>query len=278
MEQHPRTKKSFDQYLKILVQRTSLNSILIAVAFIILGIGLLYWSNSPEYWFGKASLQATIRDLGSLCVVSFAITLIWELVAKRSFSDELLAKAKISQELSSSGLIQITFESREIDWIKFLEEAKEVDLLFSFGRTWRGAYRQEVHELAQRKNVKLRVLLPDPDNQTILEGLSERFFTPPEKIKERIYEAKQEFSELQKEQFGSGASIEIWYISKQPGFAMYRFDNTAAIYLYPYAPYYTTGIEGPHFIAKKGGSIFKLVSAQFDFLTNPANGVSRKIA
>lgn len=277
MEQHPRPRKSFDQYLKILIQRTTLNSALIAVVFIILGISLLYWSNSPNYWIGKEPLLFIVRDIGSLCVVSFVFTLIWELVAKRSFTDELLAKAKISQELSSSGLAQISFESRDIDWVKLLGEATEVDILFSYGRTWRGAYRQEVHKLAKRKNVRLRILLPNPEEQAILDGLSKRFYTPSQTIQERIYEAKQEFTELHQKNLKEGASIEVWYISRDPHYAMYRFDNTVVIYLYPYAPYYTTGTEGPHFIAKRGGSVYSYVSSQFDFLTNSSNRISEKI-
>jgi NAD/NADP transhydrogenase beta subunit len=109
-----RKKMATDRVLELEKKQTNLKTYIISILIFIAGIGLLYWSKLDAMKKYPAA-QAVIRDLGGLFVVSIAITLIWELCAKRAFSDELLTKANISQQISRSGLIHLVHNPHEIN-------------------------------------------------------------------------------------------------------------------------------------------------------------------
>lgn len=261
---------------KFVTQRTNLGTALVALIVAFVGVGLLLWSNDQSLWVQKEVYQGLIRDLGSLCVVTVAFTLIWELTAKRAFVDELLTKARISHELNLSGIVQIAYDQQYIDWDQLFNGAREVDLYFAYARTWRGAHQRRIRELSSRDGINIRVIMPDPDDQLIMQGLAARFNLSPEIVRERILETSQDFLELRRQNQNKGAYIEIWYVSRPPIFALYRFDNIVILSLYSYENREaSTGV--PHFVAIKGGSLYNFAFTQLQTLIDPENVIGRKI-
>lgn len=96
-----------DKMSKFLIERTTLRTWLTSVIVAIFGILLLVCSEVQSWWMwiGGQSLQSVVRDIGSLLIASVAITLLWELVGKRAFLDELLPKFRLSEDLVSGGII-----------------------------------------------------------------------------------------------------------------------------------------------------------------------------
>jgi hypothetical protein len=259
---------------KLEVQRTNLTTKLVALVAAVFGVGLLYFSNISNFWVGLEVFQRLVRDLGSLCVVTVAITVIWQLTAKRAFGDELLTKAHISQQLAASGIVQLTYEPQPVNWEELFGTTRQLDLFFAYAKNWRGSHENRLSKLATMSGCTIRVVLPDPDNDMIVKDLANRFNKSEKGIRERILDAESEFSQMRVKNLDSGAKIEIWYTSMCPVFTIYRFDMAAILALYSYRR-----IKGgvPHIVAARGGSLFEFVNNEFQALIDPASGLSRRV-
>lgn len=259
---------------KLEVERTNLLSIIVCLLLVIGGVALLFWSNDPKIWIGQEAFQVLVRDLGSLSIVSVAIAFIWELVAKRAFVDELLTKAQISQELSASGIVQFTYEPQPINWDDLFLNTHNVDVLFAYGKNWRGTHENKLNKIASNAGNRIRIVLPDPENEIVVKDLSIRVNKTVDGIRERILEARKDFSQLRVRNANSGAYIEIWYIAVSPTYTLFKFDKAVVMSLYSYLR-----IKGgvPHIVAMKGGSLYNSLSYEFESLLNENSGLCRRV-
>ncbi len=247
---------------KTLTERVNLRTILVAIITAGFGIGFLYLSTCGNWLKGKESLLTVIRDVGSLLFVTVAITLLWELYGKRAFLDEILAKVQISKEIKFAGVVKITDSfHRDIDWKSYFHTVNKLDIFFAYGRTWQNTHIQELKEVAARKGARIRVVLPDPeDEQTVCE-LARRFSSTPENLKTLIKEAETNFRNLRASAGTNGAQINIWFLPAAPLFTFYRFDNIAIFALYSHrrerAPVST-------FVCEMGGTLYDYIRKEFN--------------
>lgn len=259
---------------KLEVQRTNLATILIAVVAALLGLGALYWSNIDTYWTGQETLQGLVRDLGGLFFVTVAITVLWELTAKRAFLDELLTKARISQQVAASGLVNLSYEPYTIDWESLFQTTRHINLFFAYGKNWRGTHETRLERMASTAGCTIRVVLPDPDDEYLLNDLAERFNKSSSGIRERILDAYNDFSSLKDRHDESGSSVEVWYTKACPVFTIYQFDRVAVLSLYSYQ---RTKAGVPHLVATQGGSLYEFVAKEHAALTDASSGMSRRV-
>jgi hypothetical protein len=56
-----------------------------------------------------------------------------------------------------------------------LESANHVDLFFAYGRTWRTTHATPLRQLIERNGTRLRVVLPDRDDEALMRQLSAKF-------------------------------------------------------------------------------------------------------
>jgi hypothetical protein len=134
--------------------------------------------------------------------------------------------------LEKAGIITFTDNFHKgIDWEPLFTNTKELDIFFSYGRTWRNTHRDELTTLVTTSNIQLRVVLPDRDREDVIASLSYRFRYTPDELKVYIRDAIIYFQELlaKAEKAKSGATISIWLISTPPLYSFYRFDKAAVI-------------------------------------------------
>src|SRR5690348_17121919 len=93
-----------------LAERTTLRTILVAGCALVSGGILLFLYSDQSLWDKGSPWQVLVGNLGGLLIASVAIALIWELAGKRAFVDEVLAKVRLSHDVSSSGLTAITHD------------------------------------------------------------------------------------------------------------------------------------------------------------------------
>jgi len=259
-----------DRVLELEKKQTNLKTYIISILIFIAGIGLLYWSKLDAMKKYPAA-QAVIRDLGGLFVVSIAITLIWELCAKRAFSDELLTKANISQQISRSGLIHLVHNPHEINWKDYIESSKNIELFFTYGKNWRSTHENELHEFAMRQGTELRVVLPNPENDYLLDELTMKYDKTIDELRNRILSARKDYSKIRVKY---NANISIWYTNLTPIFTLYKFDKVAVISLQSYENR-KGGV--PHLVAKKGGSLYAFINRQFQSFSESGSQVTKRI-
>jgi hypothetical protein len=206
------------------------STVVIALALVLVG-GVLLYLSGLAFLHDQPTWQVFIRELGSLVVVTGGITLLWDLKERRNFANEVLAQAQVGADIRASGLRRLSMHYLEdVEWSNLFQTARELEVFLSYGATWRGAHWTKLKEYCRRPGNKLRVYLPDPQDEVTVAALALRYAYTSEGMKQRIEEAAYDFASLRHE--GGASDIRIYYRRGDPAFACYRFDGQIVVTLY----------------------------------------------
>jgi len=147
----------------------------IAAALVVIGVGLLFLAAEIEGPGVSAAVDSTIRELGALIFAAGILSVFWELLGRRALTKELLDAARLSADVQNAGLRRIAGHYLDVEWDDLLESASHVDLFFAYGRTWRTAHATPLRQLIERNGTRLRVILPDRDDEILMRQLSAKF-------------------------------------------------------------------------------------------------------
>jgi hypothetical protein len=250
---------------------TTLTTILIAIGVAFIGGFLLYLSHKLTFFTTHSAMQGLCRDLGSLCVVVVALSLLWELLGKRALGREMLAKAGLSRELTNAGIVHVAVSHDKVEWNQLFYRARYLDVFFTYGRSWRAYYERQIRELLGRPDSRLRVVLPDPEDKGLMKALGNRFRKSPGDQAKDIRESRDFFVRVATEAAAETSVLEVWYTSSEPVVSLYRFDDLAVISFYPHKE----KTDVPHIVCRKTGSLFEYVEKELRVLTDESEGVSR---
>jgi len=260
--------------VKLLQERVNLRILFVALVIAVIGILLLYFTADNNVWVNHKSWQSVIQQIGGLLLVTVAITLLWELIGKRAFLDEILAKAQISKELTFSGLTQITDSfHRGLDWSTYFKSVNKLDIFFTYAKTWRNTHLEDLQGVAARQDARIRVVLPDPEDAQVVHELARRFDYTPENLKALILEAEAYFKNLRDYAGTNGAKVDIWFLPAAPHFTFYRFDRIAIMVLYTHRRERT---PVPTFVCEMGGTLYDYIHKEFDAMVKQ-DGLGRLV-
>ena len=206
-------------------------TVIIAMAFVFVGIALLYISGSPTFEHDQPSVQTLVRELGALLVVTGGITVLWDQKGRRDFADEVLAKAQVGADIRSSGVQRLSMQwLDDVEWSRMIQQAREIEIFISYGATWRRTHWARFQEFSRDPHNSLRVYLPHPEDEATVSVLALRYASTSDRIRQQITDAAADFASLR--QAGGGADIRIYYRRGDPTFTCYRFDNQIVVTLY----------------------------------------------
>jgi hypothetical protein len=235
----------------------NLKAMVASLAAVLVGLGMLYASavlgeHHPRW-------EVVVREAGALVFVTGLLSIFWELLAKRSLANEIINKVGISRQILAAGLRKVTPNfHRDIDWPELFKDAHQIDIFFAYGGSWRAAHYEELTAFARRSGARLRIVLPDPDDAGIVDGMARRFGKTPAEIQERIRSSRSDF-ELTAT--NAVAKIEVWYLPRSPVFSYYRFDSVAIVALYHHKDIRATV---PAFTFAKPGSLYDFFTDEFE--------------
>lgn len=257
--------------MSVLHERTNLGTILAAIGVAIIGCLLMWFSTNDAWWKSLAigidgpCLQNFVSNFGALLVATVPVTLFWELWGKRAFLDEILTKARIAKELEDAGMVNAfqSFQMADV-WGHLISSSTEIDIFFVYGHSWRSNNREHLRKFLAGRYARLRVILPDPDDNATVSELARRFSTDDATLRQRILEASADFKSLAPD----GRKVEVYLFSGlAPHFSFYRFGNTSV-----YAPYNHRADRAPvpTFIVRDGGFMFKFLRDEFSAMKDKA--------
>lgn len=110
----------------------------------------------------------------------------------------------------------------------------------------------------------MRLIVPDPDNVSVMKDLAHRFKVADEvMMADRVRHAIEEYKSLFLSASNDTLDFSIWVHHETPVTSFYRFDKYAVITLYKHA-------KGrgnvPTLIAERGGSLYEYIEAEVDSL------------
>jgi hypothetical protein len=257
---------------KIYWKATNYQAIISSFVLIIIGFLLLYFSKDPYIPPTLDLVLPVVGELGSILVATGIVAFLWELYAKRSFFEEIMAKIRLAEQVQNAGLVTITAGSyREIDWPGLFKNVKELDMCFAYARTWRHINTLYLQDLALKSDANVRVIVPDPENADVMRELSRRFETTPDELKNRVNEAISEFNSIFRD---CKARYSLWYLMTTPLFSFYRFDDTTIIALHKHGK--NRG-QIPVFQVNRGGDLYKFAENELNTILDEKNGLARPI-
>ena len=260
--------------ISILQERLNLRMLIASLLIAVIGVVLLCVTSDNANWTNHPSWQTVLQQIGGLLLVTVSISLLWESIGKRAFLDEILEKAKISKELSHSGIIQVTDSfHHDIDWSSYFASAIKIDICFAYAKTWRNTHLEDLQKVVARKDTRIRVVLPDPDDEQVIRELARRFEYEPEHLISLIREAEKYFKELQERAGKNGATVDIWFLPAAPHFTVYRFNRIAIMALYSHR---RERIPVPTIVCEMGGTLYEYIRKEFDAMIKDG-GLGRQV-
>lgn len=231
----------------------TLSSLCLALGFILSGGALLWWSGTTDLR-QDPQLSAFLSQTGGLLLASGLLTIGWDLVGRRAFADEVLAKARVSADVDRSGIVRVTDQYlEEVEWDELFRDVQRLDIVVAYASTWRNTHRGRLERVAKRKGTRLRAFLPNPRDVDTMRVLAERFNMSVEQATAKVEEAVADFASLAKPE---GGDVEVWLRSGDLVFSCYRFDSRAVLTLYSHSRERRTQV--PTFVVSEG-ELFRFV-------------------
>jgi hypothetical protein len=223
---------------------------------------LLWLSEALRAPSGASPLETTIEQAGALLFVTGALTVVWDLRGRRVLTEEVLAAASLSTDVTAAGLRRVVSRYHEFGWDEELDRASEVDLFFAYARTWRMAHATALRHLVSRRGTRLRVVLPDRDSSELMDRLAAKFGYAVEELQEHIRDAERDFANLRQQALEESV-VQVRLTQEFPVFTYYRFDGACVGFLYAQARGRT---DVPGFYCERSGALGRFFSDQFEGL------------
>lgn len=252
-------------------QRSTLMALLYALIFFLVGAALVFLGELQPL---TSWLHAVLREMGAIIVAVAAISVLFELVLRRAFFAELTSASQLADEIHRAGILTVSTDFYHgIDWQGLFRSSTQVDVYFSYARTWRNANRDSIAAFAARKEAVLRVFLPDSQDPRLVEHLAERFSMTPDELQGAIDEAARDFVQVFKDQQGK-AKLEIWFVKIQPVYTFYLFNEGVVMALYNHQRRKTAV---PVFVAGRNGYIYDFVTREVEYFLDPSKNAARRV-
>lgn len=231
---------------------------LIILLFLVVGVVALVVSENEKLKTDVTWLALVLGQTGGLLVATGALTIVWELLGKRAFADEVWSKAQLAGDLARAGIERVTDQYLEdVKWSELFRDARKIDIVVAYANTWRNTHGGRL-EQACKEGARVRVFLPDPADTLTMQILANRFdITETEMIK-KVTDAAAEFALI-----GATTKNPV-SVFKRPGdlvFSGYRFGSRAVPTLYSHSQQRRASV--PTFVTAEG-TLFKFVLDDFD--------------
>jgi hypothetical protein len=214
-----------------LLTTTRAKAIIISLVVLIVGIVLLAIGGALQGW--RLTFGSLFAALGSFVIASVAVTLAvqqWQLSA---FLEQFFAEMKVGEDLKRSGIARFWLYFQDVPWEELFDRSTSLDIVFAYAERWRDEHRHRITAMLEKGGSRLRIVLPDPDNDTVVAGLALQFQRPPAELREKIRAAQADFERIAR---GTKAHVEIFFVARPLVFTFYRFDGEAVLTTYRHQP------------------------------------------
>lgn len=259
---------------KIYKQLTSYRTYVVALVIGAVGVVLILLAELLG-WQNRLWIQTLLRDFGSLLIASVAVAIVWELSSKRSFYAEALSASRLIDDITESGLIGASAKWHgNIDWQRLFRSTNHLQILFIYARTWRNTHRVDLIDFAMRANTNAIIVLPDPNNETLLGAIGQRISKEAQEVRSSILEAQNDFIEVFNRTGIARQKLEIWYLPYFPAYSYYRFGEKAIFTVYQHR---RERIEVPTFVMESGGTLYEFFEREFESIVSGENPIGIKV-
>ncbi len=201
-----------------------------------------------------------LTSITSTVAAAFLVNVLWELFAKKGFAELIYQITQISQNIEKSGIDNVDMDFSCIDWKHELCSTQNFTAVFTYARTWRNSNNATLKEYAKKVNKRrgnrvrgsFTIIMPDYENDRIMEEFDRRFQYDSGKTKSLIQESAKEYNELGAKVFLFDGSLHASY---------YLLDNVGFMSFFNHAKEKNTV---PVIRAENKGTFYEYISTEVD--------------
>ncbi|MGH3885763.1 MAG: hypothetical protein ACRDSZ_04195 [Pseudonocardiaceae bacterium] len=203
----------------------------------------------------KALLLDLAKTIHSIEVDSFTIEENSPTVAKANSDSRVPGIAKFYPD----------FVDISGDWESLFASSSTLDLAIMYGATWRNTCRKHLHATAGRPDGRIRVVLPDPSADILIELYAQTLGITPEDLRGRVHAAIVDFRAMEPRRH-----VEVYVTRRIFRHAIYVFADRAILALYALC---SERIPTPALLVYKGG-LLSFLRVDFDRLIEQSDRIS----
>lgn len=249
--------------VKPMRRRNSIVTILVMCLIAAVGLVLLLIGGG-----GQDLWQIIFTQLGVAMMITMGIGALWDFAGRRWLADELFEKMNLGLEIQQWGLKELSLNWNDQRWGQFFTNARNVDLVVSYARTWRNVSESGLELFLASEQNRLRVCLPDPEQEWLMVAMAKRFNRDPETLKGDVLEAAKYFAEMRDK---GEAKVQLFFRAGEPLYGLYKTDSSAIVTLYPHKKGRSTKIPT---IAVERGEFLEFLVSDFNEAIDMAREVS----
>lgn len=230
----------------------SKNMYIYAFVLFIIVILLTIFSNYISIYTNSNNAFIDIIYVFTNSLISIlSLGVLWQLIEKKLFAQELFNLARISTNLKDSGVSYYYDSFLDINWDSQFNQSKQLKIFFTYGLTFGQNNRIKI-ENAIRNGLEVSIFYPNYKSEVIYNELTVRFNKQgdPNWLVSKINESIELFKSL-------GAKVYIFEGNITNSY--YMFDN------YSYISFFNHDIQKksvPCFEVKKDGKLFKFIQQE----------------
>ena len=203
--------------------------------------------------------KPVISEVGCVLIGSIGLALLWELLGKRQFVEEIFESARVSKEIQDARISGVSTDFMDgVPWGEYLDASKELDAMFFGGKTWRNAFYNKLLAMARRQGCRINIILPDPSIESVVRELGARFGYDDARVRHEIAECEVFFTNLITEAGAPKGTLRIYHFAESPLFTFYRMDSTYVLVTYRH----NRKGKIPTIVCRKGGSLADFIDEQ----------------
>jgi hypothetical protein len=245
----------------------NLRSVILAISGVVVGVTLLYISGEPELPVSREPLRTLTQQLGGAIFVAAALTILWDLFARRAFLAEVLSLVNLRDDIMRENIVKVSRHingsKSTLDWDDYLRRTRNLDICVPYANTWRRNQIQPLQDLIRTRGAKIRLIIPDEECEDAVRDLARQKREPVEKVKGYIQDIRLGFEALGHNGDPDHACIEIYVLDIVPRFSMYIFDEEAVLAIPSHRG--VNDVEFPVFVGKRSGPLSMYATLRDEF-------------
>lgn len=144
--------KQFIYKIKSAISNQIILLLLITVLLIVLGIACTELGNSYETNNKIISYIFTVvSSIFSACASITGVSAIWELIGKKTFTNELYQRFNISMSLVNSGISEVFYNEENLSWDKELQKTKKLEIFSCGDSSWIDNHKKTILDFLEKK-------------------------------------------------------------------------------------------------------------------------------
>ena len=199
------------------IKNKNLKTIVISISSAILCFVIIVWL-IPLMPLGE-NIKMFFNAVTSTVGATFLVNVLWELCAKKEFAKTVYEIAQISRNIEKSGIDYVDIDFAGVNWEQEFDNTQNFTAVFTYARTWRNSNRSSLKKYINKKNTSFKVIMPDYENNQIMEEFDKRFRYKSGQTAMFIKEAVEDYINLGAEVFlFDGNLCASYYLLDDVGF------------------------------------------------------------